>query len=243
MMKSHLKKFVNGCLSPFNLKVVRALNKTLSGVHLFDDLKQIINKDSPVCLDVGAHEGQTIDSLLKVFSNPFIHAFEPSTKIFQILHSKKFCDRVFLYNLAFGKERKKRDFFNYNNSCLSSFLPLDSDAENRFRLVGLESKETVEVDTVDRFLQQKNIDDVDLLKIDTQGCDLEVLLGAKDAFQNSVIQNVLVELNFVRMYEGQSTPEDIIHLLIENNILLIDYYEKVRQNKTLAWCTALFGRR
>jgi len=243
-MKSFLKKLVNGCLSPFNLKMVRARNNNFSGISLFDDLTQIFNKDSPVCLDVGANKGQTIESLLKVFSKPMIHAFEPSAKTFQILQSKKFCDQVFLHNYALGKVRQKREFYNYENSCLSSFLPLDSNEENRYRSVAIDNKEIVEVDTVDRFLQQFNFNEIDLLKIDTQGFDLDVLLGAKDALQNRAIRTVLVELNFVRKYIGQGRPEDIIHLLKENNMLIVDYYEKIRrrQNRTIAWCTALFER-
>ena len=144
------------------------------------------------------------------------------------------------------KERKQQEFFNYKNSCLSSFFPLDVDENNRFRSVGLNSREMVEMDTVDRFLQQKGIDAVDLLKIDTQGFDMEVLLGAKVALQSGVIQNVLVELNFVRKYKGECSPTEIIELLKKYNIVLSDFYEKVRQgpqNKTLAWCTALFCQR
>jgi hypothetical protein len=81
------------------------------------------------------------------------------------------------------------------------------------------------------------------LKVDTQGYDLEVLLGAEESLKNGLIKNVIVELNFVRMYKGQSSAKEIIDLLARYNILLIDYYEKERQNNTLAWCTALFGRR
>ena len=239
-MQQYLRKFIDGCLSPFNLKVVPA---NLFGFNLFHDLRQVINKDSPVCLDVGANVGQTIEALLKAFSDPLIHAFEPSTKTFQVLQSKKYGNRVFLHNMALGKERQRRQFFNYNSSELSSFLPLDPDKENRFRKDGLESKEIVEVDTVDRFLQQNNMVKIDLLKTDTQGFDLEVLLGARDALQNGCIRNILVELNFVKLYVGQSSAEDIIYLLKQNNFALIDYYEKVRQDKKLAWCTAFFKRR
>jgi len=84
---------------------------------------------------------------------------------------------------------------------------------------------------------------VDLLKIDTQGFDFEVLLGGEKSFERGAIKNVLIELNFVRMYEGQGATIDIIEFLGKHEVHLIDYYEKVRQNNTLAWCTALFGRR
>jgi FkbM family methyltransferase len=242
-MRAFLKKIVNSCLDLVKLKPVHARNNNRIGVNLFDDLRQLINKESPVCLDVGANKGQTIDSLRRAFRNPYIYAFEPSTKTFKILKSKELGDRIFLYNKALAKKRQNREFINYNRHTLSSFLPLDSDVENRFREVGVNNKEIVEVDTVDRFLHHENIEDVDLLKIDTQGFDLEVLLGAKNALRSGVIRNVLIELNFVRMYEGQCSPEDVISMLKENDILLIDYYEKERQNYTLAWCTALFGRR
>lgn len=215
----------------------------ISGIDFREDLKLAIGSERPLCLDVGANEGQTIDLLQSLFDRPTIHAFEPSRKMFQTLQLRDFGSGVSLHKVALGNEIKTQEFINYKNSCLSSFLPLDTHAENRFRSVEIESREFVEVTTVDRFLQQNRISIVDLLKIDTQGFDLAVLLGAVEALQRGAIQNVLVELNFVRMYSGQSAPRDIIEFLAKHNMCLIDYYEKVRQNQTLAWCTALFGKR
>jgi len=240
-MRAAFKKIINNALGLLGLKLVRTSGERLSGVYLFEDLKTIINKETPVCLDVGANEGQTVSALCEVFSNPLIHAFEPSTEIFQTLRSKKSTGRVFLHNVALGIKQQKRQFNNYEKSCFSSFLPFDPGADDGFRLIGLHGNEMVEVDTVDRFLQQNDIHDVDLLKIDTQGFDLEVLSGAVNALQKGIVRNVLVELTFVKMYEGQSTPEDIIQLLKQHDIVLVDYYEKVWMNNRLAWCTALFG--
>jgi FkbM family methyltransferase len=215
----------------------------ISGIDFREDLKHAIGNEHPVCLDVGANEGQTIDLFQRVFDRPTIHAFEPSSKMFQILQLRDFCNRVSLHNFALGNEIKKQEFINYKDSCLSSFLPLDIHEDNPFCSVEIESRELIEITTVDIFLQQNRIGIVDLLKIDTQGFDLAVLLGAEGALQSGVIQNVLVELNFVQMYTGQSSALEIIDFLAKYNIFLIDYYEKVRQGKTLAWCTALFGKR
>ena len=242
-MGNFIKKFFKRRFKATKRKPDHALEDNPFGVNLFDDLRQIIDKDSPVCLDVGANKGQTIDALQKAFRNPYIYAFEPSTETFKLLQSKELGERIFLYNKALGKKRQKREFINYNRHTLSSFLPLDPDVENRFREVDVNNREIVEVDTVDRFLQNENIGNVDLLKIDAQGFDLEVLSGAKNALQNGVIRNVLIELNFVKMYKGQCSPGDVISMLKEHDIFLIDYYEKERQNYRLAWCTALFGRR
>ena len=242
-MTRYLKQLIKGFLRKCNRKLVYVPQGTLSGIHLFEDLKLVIVKERPVCLDVGAHVGQTIDLLQRSFNKPTIYAFEPSSTMFQILQSKEFVSQVFLYNLALGKVTCKREFTNYKISTLSSLLPLDIHEENRFRNVEMVNKELVEIDTVDNFLKQNCINYVDLLKIDTQGYDLEVLLGAEEALQRGVVQNVIVELNFVRMYKDQSSAKDITDLLTSYNMSLVDYYEKERQDNAIAWCTALFSRK
>ena len=119
----------------------------------------------------------------------------------------------------------------------------DDHQENRFRDMKVERKETVRIKTLDWFLEQNRISRVDLLKSDTQGYDLRVLAGASESLRRGLINNVLVELNFVRMYAGQSEPDDILNFLAQHGLFLVDYYEKVRQSQTLAWCTALFTKR
>ena len=96
---------------------------------------------------------------------------------------------------------------------------------------------------MDDFVEQHSIYEIDLLKTDTQGFDFEVLLGAKETLKHGLVKYVLVELNFVKMYEGQGLPNDIDLFLNENNLFLVDYYEKVYKSKLIAWCTALFRRK
>jgi hypothetical protein len=139
--------------------------------------------------------------------------------------------------------KETRTLINYSDSCLTSVLPLDAHQENRFRSTEVLSREVVTLTTVDDFLCDKRIDTVDLLKVDTQGFDLQVLRGAGRALGSGALRNVLVELNFVRMYEGQGSPREIHDFLDGYGFHLVDYYEKYRQGHTLAWCTALFSRR
>ena len=181
--------------------------------------------------------------MVAIFKRPYIYSFEPSNNLFDVLHSRDYGDKVFLFNYALGAKNQEREFINYQNSCLSSFLPLDPNEENRFREVMEDSREMVQIKTIDTFLSEQNIRKVNLLKIDTQGFDLDVLFGAEKVFKAGIIDFVLIEINFVKMYQEQATAQDIISLLEGNGLFLIDYYEKVRQGKTLAWCTALFGKR
>jgi len=242
-MKNTIKNVVNWPLKKLGLKIVRNRLEAISYSRLFDDMPLLFKNQSPLVLDVGANTGQTIESIQGAFKRPTIHAFEPSSDVFTELTKKEYGNNISLHNIALGERQEKREFINYEWSTMSSFLELSNDKSNRFKDVEIDKKEIVEVSTIDDFLSSQKIEQVDLLKIDTQGFDLRVLKGAKNAPENGLINHVLIELNFVKMYDQQSSSQEIIHLLKDNGLLLIDYYEKVREKHTIAWCTALFGRR
>ncbi|GHD30600.1 FkbM family methyltransferase [Parahalioglobus pacificus] len=242
MLKPTLKRLINSTLALFGYRVIRTPLNRVGGIDLFSDIAYLVKSETPTCIDVGANVGQTIDALLDTFSNPLIHSFEPSLKTFQTLQRKPYAGRVVLHNLALGSAPAEREFINYKSSVLSSFLPLDPGHQNRFRDVSEVGRENVQLSTVDCFLAEERIISVDLLKIDTQGFDLEVLRGAHKSLTDGRIQYVLVEINFVGMYQGQSSAAEVTQELETAGFRLIDYYEKVREQGRLAWCTALFGR-
>jgi FkbM family methyltransferase len=229
-------------LRRYDRQIVYLPPGTVTGADLAHDLGALIPGDGPQCLDVGANEGQTIALLQRALRNPSIHAFEPSVKTFRSLAAKPFGSRVAVYNYALGDRESSRELIRYACSDLSSFLPLDDAHENRFRDVPVENRELVQVRTVDSFAAEQGLSAIDLLKIDTQGTDLLVLHGAERSLQ-TIVRHVLVELNFVRMYEGQSCALDILQFLGTREMHLVDFYEKVYHANTLAWCTALFARR
>lgn len=238
-----VKTRVKELLRRYDRRVVYLPPGTVTGADLEHDLRALVRHEAPVCLDVGANEGQTIALFQRAFSNPLVHAFEPSRKTFEQLALRRFGDRVSLHNFALGAQAVQRTLIRYASSDLSSFLALASDAENRFRGVPVDTTEIVEVRTVDSFVAEAGLTVVDVLKIDTQGTDLEVLRGADAALQAGVVRHVMVEINFVRMYDGQNEALDIVQHLRARDLHLVDFYEKVYQANTLAWCTALFSRR
>lgn len=245
-MKRFTKYWINGLLNKFGLKIVKSRLEHVSFTRLFDDLKFLIDIEFPLVLDVGANVGQTIDEIQSVFKKPIIHSFEPSESTFAELKSTKFNGggELYLYNYALGDKIQQKKFINYEWSTLSSFLTLDDNLNNRFREISIDNKEIVDVDTIDNFVTTNKIKQVDLLKIDTQGFDLNVLKGAIQSLENNTIKYVQIEINFVAMYNQQSTYEDIFKFLEQSNLFLISLYEIVRENNnTISWCTALFGRR
>jgi FkbM family methyltransferase len=216
---------------------------SVTGTDLEEDLRLLVGHDRPMCFDIGANEGQTIRMLQRAFTEPTIHAFEPSEATFQKLKGEWFRRKVSFHPLALGSESAKREFINYRKSVLSSLLPLDENPSNRFRDTEVVSRQTVEVQTVDGFVAENKIHRIDLLKVDTQGSDLAVLQGSAATLARGAIGHVLVELNFVPMYAGQPAAHEITSYLSQHGFALIDFYQKERDRHALAWCTALFSRR
>src|SRR5262245_5671897 len=232
---TYVKTRVRELLRRYDRQLVYLPPGTVTGADLAHDHAALIPGDGPVCLDVGANEGQTIALLQKALRNPSIHAFEPSLKTFRTLEAQSFGPRVALYNDALGECESQRELIRYASSDLSSFLPLDGDDQNRFRDVPIESRELVRVRTVDGFAAEQGFQTIDLLKVDAQGTDLLVLRGAERSLAAGVIRHVLVELNFVRMYEGQDCALEVLKFLQDFSMRLVDFYEKVYHADTLAW--------
>lgn len=245
-MKQIIRSGINRLLRPLNLKLVSAFRNQLHGESLEHDLRLLIHAAEPLCIDVGANRGQTIDLLQGIFEKTEIHAFEPSTRMFEYLTGNYANDRVFVYNQGVGDKKGIVEFNNLSDTTMSSVLKLVnipwSSNEKDYEC----ELEEVQMTTIDDFVKQKNINQVDLLKSDAQGYDLNVLKGAKKSLNTKVVKYVLVEILFMEMYEKQGKYTDYFEFLESCGFYLIDLYEKIRhpeQNGTISWCTALFGRR
>lgn len=81
-----------------------------------------------------------------------------------------------------------------------------------------------------------------MLKIDTQGFDFEILKGAESCFKAQLIKNIVIEMNFVKLYSGQNTLGDVIDILILNGFKPVGLYYIFRDknNEGISWCNMLF---
>lgn len=241
-MGNYLANFIKSALAFIGIFMARQFKGEVTGHVLERDLGLIVPKNNPVCFDVGANQGQTIELLQQSFSTPTIHAFEPASATYTTLAAQSFGSHVEIHQLALGEQVGMAEFKNYSHSELNSFLPMNADkAENLFAEEEVVSVESVRVDTLDNFCAAQGITQIDLLKIDTQGFELPVLRGGLGLLNQKKIGAILLELNFATLYEGQSDPLAILQLLRDHNMRLVDYYEKARiTGKELSWTTALF---
>jgi FkbM family methyltransferase len=235
-----LKQLVKRYLEQHGRHLVYSPLTEITGLDLTVDLRFMIRNDKPIIFDVGANIGQSIDLFQGIFSSANIFAFEPSFECFSQLTKNYQHTQVQLYNIALGASESESSLHEYDMSVLNSFLPLDANRANRFRDRSPTRVQRTIIRPLDAIHAETGFPHIDLLKIDTQGFDLKVLQGAEKALAAKAISSILVELNFSPMYDGQARATELIDYLKERRFALVDFYEKYRQEHSLAWCTALF---
>jgi FkbM family methyltransferase len=215
------------------------------GLDLGRDLSLVMEGNrSPVCVDAGAHDGHFVDFLLANLRGPVIHAFEPAPVPFAGLKSRHGATTgVTLVNAGLGREAGSIEFNIYDNQTLNSFLPMLPAGASTLGGAKLVETLSVPVFSLDSYAASCGLARIDLLKIDTQGFELQILQGAGRLLAEGKVGTVLVEINFAPLYDRQVWAHEIIGFLHEHGLHLVDFYEKCRLNPLLGWCTALFTRR
>ena len=136
----------------------------------------LIKSDSPpIIFDVGANQGQfAIEAL--ALSSGTVFSFEPSKNTFEMMKNNIHNKRHKAFNIGLGMEKANMKLY-YDNagSGLASLTKRDLDLLN----INFDKSEDVQIDTVDNFCKENNINRIDLLKIDVEGHELDVLHGSK----------------------------------------------------------------
>lgn len=163
--------------------------------------------DSAPLLDVGANVGswslQALACATEAKKSIRLHAFEPCAGTRGILERKlSSYPGVEICAFALSSAEGHADFFT--NGTASGTNSLSSVSGTR--------SERVRVRTVDEFLRQRGIESVGMMKVDTEGFDLEVLKGADGALGRGVIELVQFEYNW-RWLLNKSSLREVFTLI------------------------------
>jgi FkbM family methyltransferase len=113
---------------------------------------------------------------------------------------------------------------------MSSMLRPNAALLGRFRKKGahavVTSQQAVAVDTLDALLERERLQ-VDALKVDTQGSELEILQGSVQSLQRSVVL-AEVEISFIERYQNQATAATLIAWMQGQGFQLIEIYRPKR---------------
>ena len=109
------------------------------------------------------------------------------------------------YPVALSKSKGRQKFYIAEHLAASGFYrPYERYLSRLPEMANRKIKDIVMMDTIDldTFLLEKKIPIVDFVKIDTEGSEMDIVLGAQSTFKNSVL-GISLESMFNRQREGE----------------------------------------
>lgn len=194
-------------------------------------------KNSPIVLDVGANIGNYSLNLFKIAPNSRVYAFEPHPVTYAKLteNMKGFSSGIFKsYNLGVGQEDGEFELFDYVDNSGSEHASLYKEVISDLHKGEVVSCK-VRVISLEDFLINESIKEVDLLKIDTEGNEYRVLLGVGSFLTEKKIKAIHIEFNEMNIVSGVTfknfwdllTDYNIYRLLPGGKLLPIDHYNPI----------------
>ena len=210
-------------------------------INLFDFFHKkkilIFIKDHLKCkkfdlfLDVGGHRGETIDLFCKNFEIKKIISFEASPRNYNVLKSRlrllksKFVNtNILLENLALGGENKNVYLKEFDETSSNTIKEIDQNSnyfKKKFRLLNILKKKKIfqeiqiKLLKLDDYFKNKDIKNVDFLKIDTEGSEFDILMGLQNKIKN--VKIIYFEHHYDLMIKKNYSFSDINNLLLNNN--------------------------
>jgi FkbM family methyltransferase len=198
------------------------------GVNVLFDIKILLPNSVPnIIFDVGANVGQLSKQYVEWFPRSQIYCFEPVSSTFAELQKNmmKF-DNTHLFKLAFSSEKGRADICCEPSRSTLYTLNLDNISHVNASI------ENVDLETIDEFCHRENIPKIGLLKIDTEGHDLEILKGAEKLLSTQMIDIVQVEAG-MSPKNHKFVPFEDFKLYLENKgYYLFGVYDQVHEHYT-----------
>lgn len=229
---------------------INLLRYFISIVDLKNKLKiknfftKIYKKKEIVIFDIGAHRGETINFFLKSFQIKKIFAFEPNYDVYSTINKKFAKDKkIEIYNIGLGDNEYEKNLKVFNESSSSTFTQLNKDSKyfkRKNKILNFFLKEEdqiqnkmVKVISLNKFIKEKNIENIDILKIDTEGFEFKILKGlSNDDFLK--INFIYFEHHYDLMLEKNYTYSQIKELLEKHNFVKV-YKIKMSFRKTFEY--------
>jgi FkbM family methyltransferase len=214
-----------------NSRIINQLNKLRSESHRTQNhtsfVKNLLQKNKLIALDVGAQGGFLNGSIFAEKYNSFFSpiAVEPIESEAKKLKDKNY--QVIPKGLWSSNCKKKLYFLGRRSGSTSMYKP----NKNVFDLFGFKKKnfhlfevsEEIEVEctTLEESLNKLNIKNLDFLKIDTQGSELEIVKGI-GRYLPLIIK---IEVQIIPMYENLPNWGELINQLYKLNYMTCEWIE------------------
>ncbi len=211
-----------------NRRVINFLNEKSyfsNHSHNFSSvIKDILKNDKILAMDVGAQGGFNSDFFFPKRYNIFFDKIlvEPIKS-----EADKLSNDKYIINKGLWSKKEKKTLFVLGNRPGSSSMyepqkknfDLHNIKEKDYEKFNITNKQEVECDTLNNLLDGLKIKNLDYLKIDTQGSELEILKGIGN-YRPLLIR---LEAHIFSMYKDVPSWDKLLNCLYEMNYVLIDW--------------------
>jgi FkbM family methyltransferase len=190
---------------------------------LVEFIKQTGINISFTIIEIGAlklnKEKESFYELLDYFPSSKIIGFEIEKEVCEKMNSESL-KGIKYYPYALGKANEKRKLYiTQHPMCSSLYKPNETFNKLYNNLEVTNLKDEIEIDTItlDYFIDKHDIGNIDFIKIDVQGAELDIFKGASNALKN--VLNIVCEVEFIDVYENQPLFGDICNYLSQYNLM------------------------
>lgn len=210
-----MKKFIDQVYKAFRILIhkdtsLRHLFKkgsSLSSLEILLNLKNFA-PDIRTAVDVGANQGQFAIAASDVYPHSKIYSFEPLPDVVKVFKKNtKSCENITIFQTAIGSNSGTVTI-NFNNySHASSILKIHKNQTEMIPETANYVDLVVPLNTLDNYESEMDLINPVVLKLDVQGFEKEVLMGAGNILKK--VDYIIIESSFIPMYENELLFDDV----------------------------------
>ena len=211
-----------------NRRVINFLNdksyNSNNSYNFTKTIKNVLNDKKIIALDVGAQGGFNSDNFFPkkyncFFENILIEPIETE--------AKKLNKDKYTINKGVWSKQEKRKLYILDNRLGSSSMyepdinnfDLHNIRKDNYKNYDITRTIEINCDSINNLLSELNLKNLDYLKIDTQGAELEILNGLGN-YKPLLIK---IEAHIFSMYKDVPSWHKLLNLLYELNYVVIDW--------------------
>ena len=196
-------------------------------IHQERIVKFIDNKNVKIVVDIGAHKGEFLNHIKKIKSIRKVYSLEPQKKVYGELLKEIDNKKFFAYNIAISNRNGKQKM-QINDFSMTSTLSKVNENSIYYKIknliIGTKKKkfENIETEKLDFFTKKRKLNKIDLLKVDTEGHELNVVKSGLKTLKKT--RYLLIEFRQNDLYLNYSS-QALHKIVINNNFKLVKKFK------------------
>ena len=196
-------------------------------IHQERIVKFIDNKNVKIVVDIGAHKGEFLNHIKKIKSIRKVYSLEPQKKVYGELLKEIDNKKFFAYNIAISNRNGKQKM-QINDFSMTSTLSKVNENSIYYKIknliIGNKKKkfEYIKTEKLDFFTKKRKLNKIDLLKVDTEGHELNVVKSGLKTLKKT--KYLLIEFRQNDLYLNYSS-QALHKIVLKNNFKLIKRFK------------------